>query len=188
MRIIASCAARRSLSSPRRHSFPAARALSAGRFPPKAAPAVTFFRRIVLATPALPALPSGSILTANFLLCCSPIASIPRAIIKKWLRCVRPFMTRSWSRWVLPSLLTLLAKIYGALCLSRRFFVFDLRQDESLGRKNSLLQITCSLLKVRRLAQVAPIIVIRTKRDNFFSAASQAQISIDDGENTFFHH
>ena len=54
----------------RRNSFRTVRARSAGRYPPKAAPAATSSPRTVSATLASPAHPSGSIQTANSSSCC----------------------------------------------------------------------------------------------------------------------
>jgi hypothetical protein len=56
-----------------------------------------------------------------------------------------------------------------------------------ISQKNVLLQVLASLQHIFRFAEIAPIIFIGPKGEDFFSAASQTQIRGDDGERSLLN-
>lgn len=55
-------------------------------------------------------------------------------------------------------------------------------------QKSFFLEILSCLEEIARPAQIAPIIIIGSKSEDFFPAGGKTQIGSDDGKHTFFNH
>jgi len=56
----------------------------------------------------------------------------------------------------------------------------------SVLQKNLLLQIEGGLGEVGGAAEVAPVVFVGAKGENFFSLGGEAEVGVDDGEDAFF--